>query len=316
MDAGTLTAGIVGRRFLLELASRMCEGGADLSSTLAAAPAPTHVRQLREALYESFQTAIYWGPRDDRDELSDSPGLADAISAYARRVEQTQLLEAAFAVTGEQVQVTLSRPQEVSLGEQTLTAHEWRRQLIESVDSFAAARRGRVGSRVSRVPLSGAWWSAPVGLPQTSDVWLGGVPVQLFGVEDDRGHELARVTHIANLPGKILEISGPEVWVGLVREFPLDVTELMADTWGKAFPGRGVWHLPDWDAISRRWDAVYLPLSGSLTTAGMALPVGDQVWTVLAGFDAGTTFWLSNEPQSTGDSVLWRRPSDSAQWSE
>ncbi len=67
------------------------------------------------------------------------------------------------------------------------------------------------------------------------------------------------------------------------------------------------------------FDGVYLSVDGYLSTAGRALPVhvrslGDQVATVLGGWDPDATWWLTDVATGLGAPVDWRLDRDSLRW--
>ena len=67
------------------------------------------------------------------------------------------------------------------------------------------------------------------------------------------------------------------------------------------------------------FDGVYLSVDGYLSTAGRALPVhvrslGDQVATVLGGWDPDATWWLTDVATGLGTPVDWRRDDHTHPW--
>ena len=54
------------------------------------------------------------------------------------------------------------------------------------------------------------------------------------------------------------------------------------------------------------WDAVHVCVAGYLTTAGIAIPVGDGASTMLAGWDPDATWWLTDVLSLAGAPQDWR----------
>lgn len=123
--------------------------------------------------------------------------------------------------------------------------------------------------------LVGQWWSTPPHRLSHSTRYLDGLgPVGMWVEEDgtDPQYQVATRIDPPTTP-RVLEISGPEDWTRLCREFPLDVTMSRDGVWPAATGCAGPWTLPDWSAVAESGiDAVHLTVRGYLTTAGRALP--------------------------------------------
>ena len=72
----------------------------------------------------------------------------------------------------------------------------------------------------------------------------------------------------------------------------------------------GRWVVPDWSAVRAITDGVHLSVAGYLSTAGRAVPVEDDVATVLAGWDADATFWLTDARPDPASRARWARDGD------
>lgn len=53
------------------------------------------------------------------------------------------------------------------------------------------------------------------------------------------------------------------------------------------------WALPDWAAVSRRYDGVHLSIAGYLATATKAIHLDEKTASVLAGWGPDVTFWFA-----------------------
>lgn len=104
---------------------------------------------------------------------------------------------------------------------------------------------------------------------------------------------------------RVLELDGPDDWVGLVREHPLDVTASTRHDWWRVTGLDVAWAIPDWAAVAEEWDAVHLTVTGYLTTATRAHHVGDEVHTVLGGWGPDETCWLADVLQADGPVSVW-----------
>jgi len=112
----------------------------------------------------------------------------------------------------------------------------------------------------------------------------------------------------------VLEIDGPEAWADLCGRFPLEVTASRRHNWYRATGRAGRWVVPDWSRVARHVDAVHLSVAGYLTTAGRAIPVGDDGASVLAGWDPDQTFWLSDVRPDPMSRRTWRYDRDDDDW--
>lgn len=263
---------------------------------------------LVRAVQDSVDSAVYWQPPWAHDRLLALPQLHDP------------LLRVAAAVVGSPAARWWSSPVDPSSQHQVLelwddehvqemprldgVAERVRRSAAERRDDTARARRER--PRDVRASWGGRWWSTPAdaGPPTTSRV-LGELPVGLWWTEDDaRGSSLARAVRVVGEP-RVLELDGPDDWVALVREHPLDVTAGVRHDWWRAVGLDVAWAMPDWAAVAEHHDAVHLTVAGYLTTATRPLVVDGDVHTLLAGASPDETTWLADVLLPAGEPVRW-----------
>jgi hypothetical protein len=180
------------------------------------------------------------------------------------------------------------------------------------LDAWDAAWRAAMGAsawdRVDWTVLAdehsrGAWWSAPIGPWWSGEEPRrpGGAPVTTLPLDFDTEHpvgsaglvwlEASPAAEGALLvpvsparPPRIYEVTGPESWAALVRQFPADVSASRSSGWYSHTGRDGAWAVPDWAVVRESYDAVHVTVAGYLTTAGRAVEVGDGVATVLAGW--------------------------------
>ncbi|WP_246142429.1 hypothetical protein [Lacisediminihabitans profunda] len=177
----------------------------------------------------------------------------------------------------------------------TETLQRWRAAQVE--EEVAAERDRPVDPRAA---WSGSWWSRPpTGLTRSTRALDGRGPAGLWLVEDSMGWDQATARQIIVPRGaRVFEIDSPHAWADLCRRFPLDVTASRRHDWYRATSRVGRWVIPDWLEVARKFDAVHLTVAGYLSTAGLAVPVADDLMTVLAGWDPDQTFWLAEVAQN------------------
>ena len=125
--------------------------------------------------------------------------------------------------------------------------------------------------------------------------------------EGGLGWQLARCWPVVpENSASVYEIRGPDQWADLVGRYPLDVTRSRRDDWRRATGWAGRWLIPDYAAVAADLDAVHVSVAGYLTTAGIAILVGDGACTMLAGWDPDATWWLTDALSSTSQSEDWR----------
>ena len=151
-------------------------------------------------------------------------------------------------------------------------------------------------------------------------LWQGGGPVRLTLVEDRLALTRATATAIRTPTSpRMYEIDGPDAWVELRRQHPLEVTASRRHEWYRTTGRNGPWIIPDWAAVGCEYDGVHLTVAGYLSTAGRALvvegpsaadPSGSTMATILAGWDPDVTYWFVDLPEVAGAVTEWREGED------
>lgn len=154
---------------------------------------------------------------------------------------------------------------------------------------------------------SGTWWSGPVG----DTVWttrgdVAGLPAAALAcAEDPLGAERFDIWQVETDPAaRIYEVHAPGDWGRLAASYPRDVTLSRRHDWCRWTGYEGPWILPDWPAVARRWDGVHVSVGGYLSTAGMRVEAGGAA-TLLAGWDADQTLWLTDVFTSVRHVATW-----------
>lgn len=78
-----------------------------------------------------------------------------------------------------------------------------------------------------------------------------------------------------------------------MARYPREVTASRGYDWREMTGRDGAWLLPDWLAVARDWDGVYLSIAGYLTASAFAIPAADAA-TVLIGWEPDETLWLND----------------------
>ncbi|MGN6610041.1 MAG: hypothetical protein ACTHMS_23905 [Jatrophihabitans sp.] len=211
-----------------------------------------------------------------------------------------------MAVRGQQWTDGVFRGREPADGPPAATGarlREWRAD--ELARAARLARRPEFAE--GAIPVSGIWWSAPIGIgPRTTGLAVEGGPIGLVLVEDWPGWEFARLWPVVAAPSaRVLEIDSPADWTALVDRHPLDVTGSRRFDWNRRTGRAGPWLIPDYAAVAADWDAIHLTVAGYLTTADRPLPVRGGS-TLLAGWSPDETAWLTDVLTVAGPPVLWR----------
>lgn len=284
----------------------------DVAGLLAAIPlAEPEEHGLLSALATTVNSARYWQEPDGEDFLAASPELraplARVIAPLADSphsawwatplVRDTQwAVDFAGIPAGEGIARTASE-----------TLERWRGA---QVDEELAAQRDRPAD--PRAAWSGTWWSKPpAGLTRTTRVLDIRGPVGLWLVEDSKGWDEATV-HQIHIPtgSRVYEIDSPGAWADLCRHYPLDVTASRRHDWYRTTARNGRWVIPDWAQVARDCDGVHLTVAGYLSTAGVAVPVEDDLMSVLAGWDPDQSFWLRDVARDESSHQAWRYEQD------
>jgi hypothetical protein len=264
--------------------------------------------RIQLALERSVDTARYWQPPDGEDVLASLPAVRAALLPLAEQVLSapgTQWWEAGRDV--EQWAIDW-RP---AADPAPLPANL--RQAVMNWGQHERAEEAKAaGDRPSdpHAPVSGWWWSFPQGLLRT----VGHLPAGLNLVEDSLGWVEATAIPVRGA-GRTLEIRTPEDWTELCRRFPLEVTASRRDDWFNTTGRNGRWVIPDWEQVAAEWEAVHLTVLGYLRGAGRALPVDAHTATVIAGWEPGSTLWLTDVAREwEGPRQAWRRAGQREPW--
>lgn len=272
-----------------------------------------HERALVHALAEAVNSARYWQEPDGEDVLAATTELRDALASVAAKVARCE--HAAWWTTpiarAAQWSVTFPDvPGSTGGGSAVERLLRWREKAVE--DEIRACRER---ARDPEKPISGAWWSTPpVDLLQTTRS-LGGLgPAGLWFVEDGMGWDRATARHVTvRGEATVYEVDGHEAWAALCRRHPLEVTASRRHDWYRTTGRHGRWVVPDWTRVARDFDAVHLTVAGYLATAGCAVPVADDVATVLAGWNPDETYWLTDVAWANSSQHEWS-DDDGAGW--
>ncbi|MGF6832849.1 hypothetical protein QF015_001014 [Paenarthrobacter sp. TE4293] len=263
---------------------------------------------VQHALQRSVDTARYWQEPDGEDVLAATEEITKSLTHVAESLvdspetqwwnQKAQAGQSSIDWRAESDPALLPRNPQHMLA-------EWARK--ERAEEIRAAKER---PRDPRANFSGEWWSIPHGLIHT----VARIPEGLSLVEDSLGWEEATVIPVAGT-GRILEITTEEDWINLCRSFPLEVTASRRHDWFRTTGRHGRWVIPDWEQAATEWDAVHLTVAGYLSAAGRALPVIEDTSTVIAGWDPGSTIWLTDVArESELPRQFWQRPRTEEQW--
>ncbi|HEX7080564.1 MAG TPA: hypothetical protein VF329_06085 [Gammaproteobacteria bacterium] len=269
------------------------------------------ILEVYEALADSVAWARYWQEPIEEDRLLASPALDAVLEPIGERI----LGHEAAAdweddlVGSRQRYVQWSRSPPPRLVGARRSLAKWHSDVLEEE---ARALRERPADPLAN--FSGTWWSAPPrALLSTSPGydWLGATDLIL--TEDEPGWERATIWPMEPTgPVRVFEIATAADWVRLVEAAPVDVSRSRLHDWYRAAGRVGDWFIPDWLQLSDRYDGIHLKVTGYLETAGRFLPVGSG-GTLLAGWNPGATYWLTDCLAVAGPPSRWeRRSSESA----
>lgn len=159
------------------------------------------------------------------------------------------------------------------------------------------------------VPYGGQWWSGPAlsRVPVTTRALPALGAARLALTEGGFGWRSARCWPVVPQDrAGVYEVRDPGSWAELVGRYPLDVSESRHHDWRRVTGWACRWLIPDYAAVAADWDAVHVCVAGYLTTAGIAIPVGDGASTMLAGWDPDATWWLTDVLSLAGAPQDWR----------
>lgn len=279
----------------------------DIARMLAAVPlAEPDERTLLHALGAAVDTARYWQEPDGEDVLAAAPELhlplarvGNLIADSPRATWWSTPLERAAQWT---VHFAGTPAGDATTTRVAETLGRWR---AAQAEEEAVAERDRPPD--PRAAWSGTWWSKPPSsLTRTTRALSGRGPAGLWLVEDSLGWEKA-TAHQVHVPrdARVYEVDSPEAWADLCRRYPLEVTASRRHDWYRITARSGCWVIPDWEQVGKDFDAVHLTVAGYLATAGRALPVEDDLMTVLAGWDPDQTYWLTETERDNPTDRTW-----------
>ena len=235
------------------------------------------LRPLAEAVAGAPAASWWWEPADLRHQRWMG---CDHHRTLARGGDVARAVEAA---------------EEDAAAEEQAMARDWAR---------APRRRGS-----AEVIVTGTWWSGPLG----GTVWtsrgnVGDLPaVELACATDPLGEEEFEVWAVGiDSAARVYEVHEPGDWGRLAAACPREVTASRRHDWGRWTGREGRWVLPDWRSVAAQWDGVHVSVAGYLTTAQMAVDIGDGAATLLAGWDADQTLWLRDVFTGTRHLTTWR----------
>ncbi len=263
---------------------------------------------VQHALQRAVDTARYWQEPDGEDVLAATEEITECLAHVAERLIDSPATQwwdqkaqpGQWAIDWHSAIDPTPLPRNPQH-----TLAEWGRK--ERAQEIRAAKERPQDPQAN---FSGEWWSIPHGLIQS----VARIPEGLSLVEDSLGWEEATVIPVAGT-GRILEITTEEDWTNLCRAFPLEVTASRRHDWFRTTGRHGRWVIPDWEQAAHEWDAVHLTVAGYLSLAGRALVVGEDTSTVIAGWDPGSTIWLTDVARETeSPRQFWHRPHNEDHW--
>ncbi|GAA2959092.1 MULTISPECIES: hypothetical protein [Glutamicibacter] len=270
---------------------------------------PVTEQLLQKSLEISVGHARYWQEPDGEDTLLASPVLTDALRRVAEHIAASVLAQWWFAPVDLRTQIHVEFDQSDPAGSMTSTGPSvfdkllrWKENLILT----EARARAEKPTPVTAM-IGGEWWSMPSSqLVSSTGVFTNQQPIGLSCVEDAFNWEQAVTRRVSVPPSvKILEISTANDWVQLCRKYGIEVTAHKRHEWYRSTGRDGAWVMPDWLAVSKDYDGVHLSIAGYLALAGECLGVEKDLATVIAGWDPGKTYWLTDDLRFYEDPVSW-----------
>lgn len=278
--------------------------------------------QIADALAESVSTAMYWQPPHGEDVLAGhgelDAGLARIATWLAPHVPDWWTAPIApeqwvVAWWGHDPRKrkgpALAEWRKQTLAEEHRAATLRRKNRVDYPESGWSPTPGLQPAEID-APISGHWWSFPDGVDSTRAI--DGVPAGL-DLTEDAGDDQARAFKVqVPAEARVLEIDHPQVWIDLCRSHPLEVTDSRRHDWYRVTGRDGRWLIPDWAAVAEQYDAVHLTTAAYLAGATRTLPVDDHNATMIAGWGADATHWLT--PVQLGAAQAWTFDQDTDRW--
>lgn len=270
---------------------------------------------LRKELADSAANAMYWQPPEGNDALFAEPQLIDALRQIAEDVVGSGAYQGWQNRAQETAQWMVSWSGDGSEGTWQPGLKPAAEQLASWKNAVEASETGSARDlkrKLSKVG-SGNWWSNPPGgLYRSYSRPDGTGPLGLDCVEDSFGWSQATIQRLSIEATKpVFEITEPEDWASLCREFPQDVSGMMRGNWYQTTGRDGLWVQPDWQAVAQKFDGVHLSLGAYLAGAGEVIPVSRTHASVIAGWTPDETFWFTDAVQRVGGAEDWEINEDS-----
>lgn len=261
-----------------------------------------------QALVTTVDAARYWQePEAEERELA-RPAVREALLPIAEQIVALPRARSWSASRATEQWVIDWRDEDDSAPITRTTPgrlQQWGRAVREG-----EARAARERPSDPTANFSGEWWSSPFGAAHS----VSRVPEALDLIEDSLGWESATLIPVRGV-GRTYEIRTPEDWTRLCREHPLEVTASRRHDWFRVTGRNGAWVIPDWEDVAGLWDAVHLTVAGYLSAATRELPVDAERSSMIAGWNPGTTYWLTDSLREwEGPRRRWRRNRESYSW--
>lgn len=287
----------------------------DVAAALDAIPlASLGAVDLLDALGASVDNARYWQEPDGTDELLQEPRLVGALERIAEYILALPLVEWwSEPLAAEQWAVAFRDPC-VARPDPSTASHTLESWSAAMVTDELVAQRDLPADATAN--YSGTWWSKPPSeLASTTRFLPEAGPVGLWLVEDRFDQEPADIRPLfsENAP-RVFEITGAASWAELCRRYPFDVTAGRRHDWYRATGRIGQWVIPNWALVARDFDAVHLSVAAYLAAAGVAIPVNDDVASVIAGWNPDETYWLADVSWGSFSETSWMRDDRTQRW--
>lgn len=259
-----------------------------------------------QAMEAVVDHAVYWQPpMSAADRMSMNPVfdgvIAQAAALFAESVGASFLAEDWDA----EEQWWCYRDLNEAAGFRSQAGwNDWRESVVERENEHKAEAQRSAKPR----PFSSTWWTSP-GSPATHPM-----TAVASWEEDSRGESEQwgqLVLHDANA-GEFRRyvIDSVADWAELVQRYPLETTYTNRWDWKDSVGAGGRLFAVDFAAMAKDWDAVTVTPRGYLAAAGMPIAVDipgvdDGGTTMLAGWNPGWTWWLTDNVVVPDVHVLW-----------
>ena len=256
-----------------------------LDQVLLIEPTP---KQMYDALDITVLNAAYWQPPTNTDLLLATRPLRPGLRRIASHLQRSLLLKSWAEQFRPGGQTSVSWKATVS-NHRPFSIHDalntWR---VEEFDPDV-------------------WWSTPPRtLIRTSGRLEDGIPGSLRFVEDGLGWTTGQIGQATIMSeAQVFTINGPDDWAFLCRRFPLDLPMSNAPNWTMSTGYPRNWVIPDYSQVAEDYDGVHLSIQGYLATAGRVVVIDGDRAGILAGWDPGQTYWLTDAVE-LGEPVTWR----------